>query len=87
MSSFKRYQRRTLFTLRARPLEVGDVVYDASGQVLEYQPGDMLIELETDRFTLDRTLFDDLYIEVNTSGTDAEKPDVSQAGSTDLGRR
>lgn len=85
MSSFKRYLRRLPITLRARPLEAGDIVYDANGRVLEYQPGDMLIEMETDRFTLDRALFDDLYQEVTTIGTDAAESDIPQTGSTDLG--
>jgi hypothetical protein len=84
MSNFKLYRRASPLTLRARPLEAGDVVYDAQGQVLLYQPGDMLIELETDRFALDRKLFDDLYIEV-TDGTDTTGPDPSQADAANLG--
>jgi hypothetical protein len=85
MNNFKLYRRASPITLRARPLEIGDVVYDARGLVLAYQPGDMLVELETDRFVLDRTLFDDLYIEVTTHGTDTTKSDISQADAANLG--
>ncbi len=76
MSEFKIYTRRVPFMVRARPLGESETVYDANGQPLRYWPGDMLIELETDRYTLDRALFDQLYMEapIHANGTDAQVP-------------
>lgn len=65
MNQFKHYVRKLPLYIRARPFEEGDVVYDGAGQVIRYQPGDYLIDLETDRFKLDGELFHQLYEEVS----------------------
>lgn len=81
--SLKTYVRKLPFYVRARPLAENEVVYDSAGIVLRFNPGDMLIELETDRYTLDRALFDQLYKE--TGNANGEHPDLPQTESSGLG--
>lgn len=81
----KLYRRNLPFLIKARPLVEGEVVYDGQGKVIRYQPGDMLIELDTDRYKLDRVLFDQLYTEIDNARTEHE--DVSQTEPSSLGER
>lgn len=86
MSELRTYVRRLPFYVKARPLAEGEIVYDSNGQVIRFQSGDMLIELETDRYKMDRTLFDQLYMESEPSA-DRSHQDVPQIEPSDLGER
>lgn len=80
------YIRKLPFQIKARQLALGDVIYDAEGHVLYFQPGDMLIELETDRYTMSRALFDELYTEAETVA-DRSDQDLPQTESPNLRER
>jgi|SRR5215469_9121614 len=79
VSHFKTYVRKYPLYCRARVLEEGDVVYDGKGNLMPFRPGeDVLIDQETDPFTLDRQLFDQLYAEVQEeNGAGNREPNVS----------
>lgn len=86
MSQFKTYVRKMPFYVRARRLSAGEVVYDGAGQVIRFQPGDYLIELETDRYKMSSELFNQLYMEVEQSANGNDE-NVPQAESPDLRER
>jgi hypothetical protein len=82
----KTYVRKLPFYVKARQLWLGEVIYDAQGKVIPYQPGDWLIELETDRYTMGQELFTQLYREVEASANGIDQ-DLPQTEPPDLRER
>lgn len=83
MSSLKVYVRKMPFYVKARRLASDEVVYDGQGQVIRFEPGDYLIELETDRYKMSADLFEQLYTEVKHDANGIHQ-DVPQTESPDL---
>lgn len=83
MTTLRTYRRKLPFYVRARPLREGEIAYDGEGKLIHFQPGDMLIELETDRYKLDRMLFNELYEEI-PDASNGDGPKLSTTESTDI---
>lgn len=81
--SLKTYVRKMPFYVKARRLASDEIVYDGQGQVIRFEPGDYLIELETDRYKMSAELFNQLYTEVKYDANGSHE-NVSQTESPDL---
>ena len=67
MTPIKTYRRKLPFFVKARFVDdPQEVIYDGQGNIILAQEGDAIIHLETDKFKLDRGLFDQLYEEIES---------------------